>query len=217
MATLYSISENVRTLIEGGDPSNAPKFEMEEIKRAVIQVVNGMIKTQYLTDEMAGGETIPDGSVLAEYDNVAVEKYKNTARAELPAMPVKLPRNMGVYHVGKTDDIITGFIPFQAGQLQMIGEQPLISDILGQVGYEQRGKYLVFDRDITTNQDEYRITAVYILLVVKDLSLYGDFDLLPIPASMDFEVIMNTFQALTGKMPQNKVVDVINKKPEGQA
>lgn len=214
MATLYSISEQVRSMLQGGDPPQAPKFEMEEVKRLVIQVVNGLIKTQHLTEEMAGGETIPDGSVLAEYDSVAVEKYKNVSRATLPAMPVKLSLNMGIWHVSRTDDIINGFIPFEPGQLQMIGEEPLISDILGQIGYEPMGKYIIFNKDITTNDPDNKIDEVYMKLVVKDLSLYGDYEMLPIPASMEGEVIMQTFQILSGQFPSNKKVDVINKQQE---
>jgi hypothetical protein len=214
MSTLYSISEQVRSKLQGGDPPQAPKFEMEEVKRFVIQAINSLLKTQHLTEEMAGGEQIPDGTILAEYDNVAVESYKNVSRATLPAMPIKLPRNMGVYHVSKTDDIINGFIPFGTGELQMIGEEPLISDILGQVGYEVRGKYIYFNTDITDNDTENAINEVYMLLAVKDLSLYGDFDMLPITASMEFDIIDMAFQMLTDQLPANKKVDVINKPSE---
>lgn len=216
MATLYSISEQVRSMLQGGDPPAAPKFEMEEVKRAVIQVINGLIKVQHVSEEMALGESIPDGSVLAEYDNVAVESWKGVSRATLPAMPVKLPLNMGIFHVSKVDEPFNGFIPFESGQLQMIGEEPLISDILGQIGYEQSGKYIIFNKDITTNDPDYVIDEVYIKLVVKDLSLYGDFEMLPIPASMEAEVIMQTFQMLSGQFPSNKKVDVINKQEVGK-
>jgi hypothetical protein len=211
MATLYSISESVRGLMEGGDPAEKPKVTLSEVKIATIQVINSLIKTQYLTEEMAGGETIPDGTVLGEYDNVAVESYKGVSRATLPAMPVKLPLNMGIFHVSKTDDIINGFIPFEVGQLQMIGEEPLISDILGQVGYEPRGKYIVFDRDITDNDAGNAITEVYMLLAVKDLSLYSDWEMLPIPSSMESDVIQGTYQYLMNRQQINKKVDVINK------
>ena len=211
--TRYSLGQEVLKLMEG-DPANYKKFALPEIYGYINHSINGLIKTQHITDEMGLGETIPDGSVLAEYDNVAVEKYKNTARATLPAMPVKLPMNMGIYHVSKTDDIINGFIPYEPGQMQMLGEEPLISDVLGQVAYEPRGQYIVFNRDITTNQEEYRITEVYLLLVVKDLSLYGDFEMLPIPSSMAAEVIMGTYQALTARIEPNKKVDVTSKQPE---
>jgi hypothetical protein len=212
--TIYSLSESIRALIEGSSIPSKPKFTLKEVKIAAVQVINGMLKAQHLTEEMSGGEAIPDGSILAEYDNISVESYKGVARCTLPAMPIKLLLNMGVFHVSKTSNIIDGFIPFESGQLQMIGEEPLLSDILGQVGYEQRGQYLIFNRDINTNEEEHRITEVYMLLAVKDLSLYGDFEMLPISSSMEMDVIQATFQILTGQMPSNKKVDVINKQPE---
>lgn len=211
MATLYGIGESVQSLLQGGDPPVASKFQFSEIKIAVIQTINSLLKLQFLTEEMSGGESIPEGTMLAEYDNVAVEPYKGVSRATLPAMPIKLPLNMGVFHVSKTDDIINGFIPFEPGQLQMIGEEPLISDILGQIGYEPRGKYIVFNKNITEGDTDSAIHEVYMLLAVKDISLYGDFDMLPINASMELDVIQTTFKALSGQFPSNKKVDVIDK------
>ncbi len=213
MATLYSISQGVEKLLQGSNPPTASKFAMQEIKGYVIQTINSMLKTQHFSQTMAGGENIPDGLVLAEYDNIPVEQYKNTSRCALPIMPISLPINLGIFHVSKTDDIINGFIPFQPGQLQMIGEETLISDVIGQVAYEPRGKYLIFNYDITTNDADNAIPSVYMLLVVKDISLYGDWDLLPIASDMEQSVIQATFQMLASGMPANKVVDVINKQP----
>ena len=213
MSTLYSISEQIISMIDPNSP-DVKKFEREEVKRFVIQNINSIIKVQHFSEEMAGGEMIPDGTVLGEYDNVAVESYKNVSRCTLPVMPVKLPLNIGTFHVGKTDDIINGFIPFEAGQFQMIGEEPLISDVMGQIAYEPRGKYLVFNKNITLGDEETKINEVYMLLAVKDLSLYSDWDLLPITASMEAEVIMTTFQMLSAQMRQNKKVDVIEKQQE---
>lgn len=214
--TLFSLSESIRALIEGSDVSQKPRFTMSEVKIAAIQVINSMLKTQHLTEDMAVGETIPDGTILAEYDNVAVESYKGVSRATLPAMPVKLNRNMGVFHVSKTDDVINGFIPYQPGELQMIGEEPLISDVLGQIAYEPRGKYLVFNKDITDNDADNAINEVYMLLAVKDLSLYSDWEMLPIASSAEADVIQGTYQYLMNGQQSNKKVDVINKQQEVQ-
>lgn len=211
MATLYSIVNGIEKLLEGANPPTAAKFEVAEIKRYVVQLLNSMLKTQHFTQTMAGGETIPDGLVLAEYDNVAVEPYKNVSRCTLPIMPVSLPLNLGIFHVSKTDDIINGFIPFQPGEMQMLGEEHFISDILGQVGYEPRGKYLVFNKDIYTNDSAQAIQEVYLLLVVKDLSLYTDWEMLPIAADLEAEVIQKTFEFLMQQVPANKKVDVISK------
>lgn len=214
MATIFSISQGVRKLIEGSDPASRSKFSMAEAKGYIIQVINSLIKTQHFSQTMGGGENIPDGLVLAEYDGIAVTSYKGLSRAVLPVMPISLYLNVGIFHVSKTDDIINGFIPFQPGQLQMIGEEHLISDVLGQIAYEPRGKYLIFNKDITTNDSDNAITTIYMLLVVKDLSLYGDFDLLPIEAAMEIDVIQTTYKLMTAQLPQNKKVDVINKQPE---
>jgi len=214
MSTIYKITEQINAMLQGGDPPIASKFEMSEVKEVVVQVINSLIKSQHFTEDMASGETIPDGSVLTEYDNIPVESYKNVSRATLPAMPVKLLLNMGVFHVSKTDDIINGFIPFESGQLQMIGEEALISDILGQIGYEVSGKYLIFNKDITTGDADTAIHEVYVKLVIKDLSLWSDYELLPIPASMEAELIEKTFVFLTGQRPPNKKVDVIEKPQE---
>lgn len=214
MSSIYSISENVRKLVEGSDPASRSKFSMAEAKGYIVQVINSLIKTQHFSQTMAGGENIPDGLVLAEYDNIAVTSYKNVSRATLPVMPISLYINMGVFHVSKTDDIINGFIPFQTGMFQMLGEEHLISDILGQIAYEIRGKYLIFNKDITTNDSDNAINTVYMLLVVKDLSLYGDFDLLPIDAAMEIDVIQSTYKLMTAQLPQNKKVDVISKQEE---
>ena len=211
MATLYSISEQVSKMLEGSNPASANKYAMPEIKRYVIQVANSIIKVQHFSEEMAAGAMIPDGSVLTEYDNIAVEPYKGLSRAMFPIMPIKLPLGMGIYHISKTDDIINGFIPFEPGELQMIGEEPLISDVMGQIAYEPREKYALFNKNITLGDEVTKINEVYMLLVVKDLSLYGDWDMLPISSSMESELIMNTYQMLSGQTPQNKKVDVINK------
>jgi uncharacterized protein YkuJ len=211
MSTIFGIVESVRSLQEGGDTPNASKFEQNEVKIAVIQVINSLIKSQHLTEEMAGGEQIPDGTVLGEYDNVAVESYKGVSRATLPAMPVKMSYNIGIFHVSRTDDIVNGFIPFQAGQMQMISGEPLISDVLGQIFYEPRGKYIVFGRDITVGDSETAINEVYMLLAVKDISLYSDWEMLPISADMESAVIQGTFEYLSNQQRANKKVDVINK------
>lgn len=214
MLTLYSISEQIRKLLSGKDPASASPYTMAEVKNAAIQCINSLLKVQHFNQNLGNGETIPDGLVLAEYDNVAVETYKNISRATLPVMPYSLPLNIGIFHIGKTDDPLNGFIPFEPGQLQMIGEEGYVSDVLGQIAYEPAGKYILFNKDITTGDDETRITEVLMRLCVKDISLYGDFTMLPIPSDLEFTVIQETYKLLTGQYPENKKVDVISKQQE---
>lgn len=212
--SIYKISEQVRAALDGGDSPAASRREMGEVKEAIIQVVNGMIKAQHFSETLGAGEYIPDGTFLTQYDDIAVESYKNVSRATLPAIPVNLPIGVGIFHVGKNDDFFNGFIPFQAGELQMIGEEPILSDILGQIGYEPNGKYIIFNKDITAGDDDTAITSVCVRLVVKDLALYTDYEMLPIPVSMEADVIQKTFEVLNIQLPANKKVDVVNKPAE---
>lgn len=212
MATLYSIAEATKGMLDR-DPASASRPSINVIKSVAIQVINSMLGLQHFTKTMGGGENIPDGLALAAYDNIAVESYKNISRSVLPVMPVSLPLNMGIFHVGKTDDIVNGFIPFQPGEMQLIGEEELISDLMGQIGYWPAGKYIYYSRDITVNGD-YSINEVFMFLVVKDLSLYAEFDILPISSSMENDVIIGTYKQLSGQTLESKKVDVISKEAE---
>lgn len=212
MATLYSIAEAVKGMLDR-DPASASRPSINVIKSVAIQVINSMLGLQHFTKTMGGGENIPDGLALAAYDNIAVESYKNISRSVLPVMPVSLPLNMGIFHVGKTDDIVNGFIPFQPGEMQLIGEEELISDLMGQIGYWPAGKYIYYNRDITIN-GEYSTNEVFMFLVVKDLSLYAEFDMLPIPGNLENDVIVATYKQLSGQTLESKKVDVISKEAE---
>lgn len=210
--TLYGIGESIKGML-ARDPAAGTRPNMQIIQNTAIQVINSMLGSQHFSQTMGGGENIPDGLALAAYDNVAVESYKNISRSVLPVMPVSLPLNLGIFHVGKTTDIVNGFVPFQPGEMQLIGEDELISDILGEFGYWPAGKYIYYNRDLTRIGD-YSITEVFMFLVVKDLSLYAEFDLLPIPSNMESDVIMNTYKQLSGQTIESKKVDVISKVPE---
>lgn len=212
MASIYSIAEAIKGML-ARDSASASRPTLGVIKSVAIQVINSMLGLQHFTKTMGGGENIPDGLALAAYDSIAVESYKNISRSVLPVMPVSLPLNMGIFHVGKTDDIVNGFIPFQPGEIQLIGEDELISDILGQIGYWPAGKYIYYNRDIT-KAGSYSISEVFMFLVVKDLSLYEEFDMLPIPSNMENDVIIATYKQLGGQSQETKKVDVISKEAE---
>lgn len=98
--TKYYLMEQVRTLLAGGPPSSGMKYEPRDIWAFMQQVINKKLKIEHLTVTLPGDETIPEGLVLASYDGIPVERYKGLSRAKLPAMPVYLRRNMGIFFVG---------------------------------------------------------------------------------------------------------------------
>lgn len=104
IVTKKYLYETIAALLAGGNPSVGKKFEPRMVQAHLQSVINRKLKMEYMSATLPSDETIPEGLVLACYDDIPVEKYKNLSRAKLPAMPVSLRRNMGVYFVGPAQD-----------------------------------------------------------------------------------------------------------------
>ncbi len=217
--TKYKLAEQIGGILRGSDLSAGSSLELPEIMELVGQVINGLLKTeQYnVMNEMAAtGSIVPTGLVIATYDNVAVSAYKTDySIATLPATPVRLPKGMGVFHIGGVNSPFDSYIPVEPGMLQMVSGEPLISDVLGQVAYEVHGNSVVFNKNLTTQSPA--VTAVFMRLVVMDISAYSDFDPLPIPADMEEKVITGVLKILGMKQEPASVVDPVTDNKGGAA
>jgi hypothetical protein len=194
MATIKTLEQQVLRRLSGGDRPVGSPFHPLEIQEAIKQTINSLLKTEYYNETLPTGETIPDGCILATYDSVTVTAWNGVSKSTLPAVPVKLPRNMGVFHIGKTTDAFTGFIPMKMGVFSQVSQQRMISDLLDQYGYEVRGKEVVYNKNLITETPS--ITAVTMRLIVSDFSKYTDYELLPIDADMEMlvvDAVYNTF------------------------
>lgn len=202
MATIKTMSEQVLRRLAGGDPPVGFKFHAKEVEASIRQHLNLLLKTQYFSESLPSGETIPDGCVLATYTNVAVTQWNSVSKSVLPAIPIRLPRNMGVYHISATTEAFCSFIPLKMGVFQQVQQQRLISDLLGQVGYEVVGKEVIYTKDLTTQVPA--INTVTMRLVISDFSQYTDYELLPIDADMEKTVLDEVFNvfAPTPEMPE---------------
>ena len=153
---------------------------------------------------MAGGETIPAGTMLARYGEGATKIRATTAgkvcRVTLPAMPINLPRNMGIFHVGPISDPDCEYIPMQAGQQGQVRKLVGMSTLLGQVGYWPVGNELFFTKDVS-NED------LLIILAIMDISKYDNYQQLPITEDMELEVIEAAVQMFLPRVEPNKIVD----------
>ena len=100
------------------------------------------------------------------------------------------------------------------GQYGLVAALPGISDFLGQIGYETVGNQAIFHRDITIDG----ITAVYMRLVVMDLSKYDDYAPLPIPADMESVVVEELYKqfAPVQATPADKINDLYNPEPQAR-
>lgn len=187
--TKYKISEQIQRLLKG-NPMISARVHMNDIKLAVEQNINALLKAEYFSVNLPEGDVIPNNCMIFTYDNVAVSAYKTTkSKATLPAIPISLPRNMGVLHVSKTDAIDEPFIPIPPSMYGIIKPQDLFGDMSGLVGYEVVGRDIIF----TTNLPAASINTVYIRLVGSDISQLSDYDMLPISADMEAQVVQNVY------------------------
>lgn len=210
VSTIQRMAEQAAALLEGGELAAGSSVEYSELKVALGQVINVLIKAEYFSINVKMGEVIPNGSILGFYEGVAVESSNGKSQATLPIKPLKLPRNMGVFAVYPkytTDsnyDYDKEFIPLQMGQGGLLRSQPMINDLLGQVGYECFGDKLQFTKDIKALFPD---VVLAMRLAVMDISQYGDFDALPITPELESEAIMQVVKMYSSQPVVDKIVD----------
>lgn len=199
--TKYLMAEQILTRLAGGYRDNNQPVQMEDVVKAIEQVVNSTFQMQYYSATLPTGETIPDNLMVAYYENIPVTSFGEKAKATLPVMPISLPRNMGVYRV--TDENDNDYIPVPLGQGALIKADKLLNDLLGNVWYELRNFTVVFSKDITL----LGVTTVNMYLVVMDISLYSNTDPLPIPAGAEDEIIEKVYAKFAIVTPETGIVD----------
>ena len=201
--TKYRIAEQIQRKLEGGNAAAASKFHIEEIKIAVEQCLNRILKMEYLNINIPMGELIPNGASIATYENIPVVAYGDVSKSTLPAYPLKLPRGIGVYQIFDPANMDCPFIPLEMGQKGLLSTQPLINDLLNQVGYEWYGNDIIYTRDLTQPAP----ITVTIRLVVLDISQYDDWTILPVPSDMELQVIDEVFKLFINSPVADKTVD----------
>lgn len=204
--TLYLLAEQSFNLIEGGDPKAASSISFNELKIACANVINKLLKVDYLQLNAGMGETIPNGSVLGLYEGITpVQWVTGRSKATLPVKPLKLPRNMGIWSIYRTSDPNNEFIPLQMGQSNLIKSQPMINDLLGQVGYESLGAMdIAFTQDLT---QLFPGETLSMRLAILDATQYGDYDILPLPPEFQWDVVNEVYKLYSTQPTADKVVE----------
>lgn len=212
--TLGILWDECARIIYGGNVPIAGKVTPEELRRSICQATNSLLKTEHFQVNERMGEKIPNGTVLGLYENIDVTKYKNVSQCQLPVKPIKLPRNMGVFSIFDPENPAFEYIPLQMGQWGLLQSQPLINDLLGQVGYENFGMQILFTKDITNN-DPLNPTTVSMRLAILDPAQYGDFDPLPILPEQEFTVKQQVCAMYGAEVVSDKVIDPGRKELKG--
>lgn len=205
-STIGRIAEQIQRVVSGGNPASTQRVTLPEIRIALGQVINRLLKMERINNYNEGERSPVVDACIAEYDNVAVTTYKDTSVCTLPVLPLHLTRGRGVWHVSKTNSPHDPFIPLQPGQWALVKNHRILGDI--NIGYEVRGNKLIF----TENLPGQSINTVLIRLLVNDFDSYSDTDILPIPADMEMTVIEEVLKLLGAWQPSDKKVDGVDNK-----
>lgn len=200
--TKYKLAEQIQRLLKG-NPVISGRVHINDIKILIEQVANKLLKADYFQVNLPEGDTVPNNCMVFTYDAVPVTTYKGVSKASLPSIPINLPRNMGVLHVSKVDDINSPFIPIPSSTFGIIKPQALLGDLSGLIGYEVVGRDVIFTKDLPGLS----VNTVYMRLVGVDLSQLSDTDLLPLSSDMEAAVVDGVYRILITAPPADKAIN----------
>lgn len=206
MTTKKLISDQLLFRLAGGIPDASFPVDERDIWGALGRIMNEQFKMQHFSQTLPSGETMPDNLAIGIYEDVALTSSENVvgkSYATLPVMPIALPRGLGIYQIYDSQHPDSPFIPILSGQRALLKTDALLSDILGQVSYEPKGKTIFFNKDLPL----FGISTVTMELVVLDMDEYGVNDLLPIPADQEALIVERLYQMFSGVQPETGVVN----------
>lgn len=195
MATSYRLlSEQVQRIyvrvLHRDDVS--PTLDRREVKYLLSQAINKVLKAQTKEGFTVGSIDIPMCSI-ATYEGVAVTSSGGISTITLPAPPIHLPMNIGVWMIHDPADPWNPYIPIVGMDAQVMQGSP-VEQLEQQVGYEIDGMRARFTKDI--RNAPYNITEVVVKLLVQELSKITEDAVLPLSADQEFQVIMEVLEML---------------------
>lgn len=196
MSTKYIIAERIQRMLEN-NPTISSRPHINDIKLLVENVANSLLKTEVFKVNMPEGDTIPPNCMIATYEGIVITRSGGKIFLNLPAIPVNLPRNMGVFQIFKDEGC--SYIPIPSGMYDVIKGQDLLGN---QVGYEVYGKRVIFTPNFPAT-----VNDVAVRLVVTDFSTLSDYDLLPVSADLESAIVDTVYKMFAGAPPQDRTAD----------
>lgn len=197
MTTIKKIAEEVLRMLRG-NPVISARVHINDAKLLIQQVANQLLKADHFSVNMPAGETVPNNCMIFSYDAVPVQVYKTTkSKSKLPSIPISLPRNMGVLHISTTTAIDEPFVPIPTSMYGIVKPQDMLGDLSGLIGYEVVGSDVIY----TKNLVGMGISTVYMRLVGVDISTLTDYDILPLSADMEAQVVQTVYNMLVQAPP----------------
>jgi len=210
MITKYKLSEQIQRIyarfLDRDNPSDV--IDIREVKLVLEQSINKILKLQVAESFKAGFVDIPRCNLIEYTCTVTSDAGNARAYIELPAVPLTLPLDMGVWSIASATGALTPYIPIPAQDVLVFGTIATgnnVSYLEGQVGYYVQGKRVYFTKDITQVANG-SITSVVTNLVVSDFDKFTDNELLPISPEVVTAVINDVLETISnGRVSQAEI------------
>jgi hypothetical protein len=206
MTTKNILAEQIQRLYARFiDKDNASDvIDLREVMMLLVQSINKVLKLQVSESFKAGQVDVPKCNLLEYTCAVTAESGNNRSYITLPAIPLTLPLDMGIWSIAASNAALTPYIPIPAQDI-IVFQGTNVSALEQQIGYYIQGKRIYFTKDITLSANG-SITSVKVNLFVSDFSQIGDNDLLPISPEVESIVIEDVLNAISGgKVAQSEL------------
>jgi len=180
-------------------------LDLREVRFLVEQSLNKVLKIQTAENFKAGSYEIPRASLLTKSCPVTSESPGlNRAYITLPAIPLNLPLDMGIWAITAPSQPFAPYIPLPAQDV-IVFQGTNVSYLENQIGYYLQGKKVYFTKDITLTTNV-TVTSVDVQLLVMDFRELADDEMLPISPEVEMDVINDVMLTLSnGKVAQAEV------------
>lgn len=193
--TIKAFIESIQMTMTGGNVRSSFQVHAANIRAALNRAVAQLLNAHAVSVNFQYGSSIPTHHMVATYDSVpVVDSDCDRSYAILPATPMAMPMQMGVWKVGNCD--CDSFVPLEPGMLNVAGKikHTALSAMLGDelIAYEPSGNKVVFNRPKEAIGE-----TVSMQLLVMDINSMDEYSQLPIPQDMEeaaFRMVRQSLQ-----------------------
>jgi hypothetical protein len=175
--------------------------DTREINLLMNQSINKVLKLQVADSFKAGLVDVPKCNLLEYTCAVTADAGNNRSYITLPAIPLTLPMDMGIWSIAAATGAMTPYIPIPAQDV-LVFQGANLSYLEGKIGYYLQGKRVYFTKNITLTANG-TVTSVVVNLLVMDFSQIGDNDVFPISPEVESAIIDDVLQTISnGRVSQ---------------
>lgn len=201
--TKYILAEQIQRLyarfLDKDNPSDV--IDIREVKLLVNQSLNKVLKLQVAESFKAGLVDVPKCNLIEYTCTVTADSGNNRAYITLPAIPLTLPMDMGIWSIAPLTGAMTPYIPIPSQDV-LVFQGANLSYLEGKVGYYLQGKKVYFTKNITLTANG-SVNSVIVNLLVSDFSQLLDTDMLPISPEVESTIIDDVLQTISnGRVSQ---------------